>query len=183
MVYSDSDWAGDPVTRRSVGGYIIFFGNSVLGWSSKTQRGIIALSSTESEFIQIALSVRQVLYIQPIFIDIGFPLIEQLTVLYGDNLPAIKSIGNDSARSRTKHRDIRLKFCGEVVSAGKLKIQYISTAENIADIFTKPLPAPTFRELRDKLVIDVSPLLQAGKKTTTAMLASFEGFFNLSTRF
>ena len=87
MVYSDSDWAGDPVTRRSVGGFVIFFGNSILAWSSKTQRGIIALSSTESEFIQITVSVRQVLYIQPIFEDIGFQNIEQLSVLYGDNLP------------------------------------------------------------------------------------------------
>ena len=76
VAFSDSDWAGDPVTRRSIGGYIIFFGNSVLCWSSKTQRGIIALSSTESEFIQLALSVRQLLFIQPIFQDIGFQNIE-----------------------------------------------------------------------------------------------------------
>ena len=154
-----------------------------MAWSSTTQRSIIALSSTESEFIQITLSVRQVLYIQPILVDIGFPFIKKLTVLYGDNLPAIKSIGNDSARSRTKHLDIGLKFCGEVVSAGKLQIQYIPTAQNIADIFTKPLPAPRFRELRGKLVVNLSPILQAGKKTTTAMLASLDEFFNSSTRY
>ena len=83
VAYSDSDWAGDPITRRSVGGYLIFFGNSILCWGSKTQRGIIALSSTEAEFIQLALSVRQVLFIQPIFYDIGFNEIEKFTVLYG----------------------------------------------------------------------------------------------------
>ena len=129
-----------------------FLGTSILYWSSKTQRGIIALSSTESEFIQLALSVRQVLYVQPIFTDIGFVKIEQASIVYGDNLPAINSIGNDSSKSRTKHIDIRLKFCGEVLSANKLKINYVPTAENIADIFTKPLPAPRFRELRDKIV-------------------------------
>ena len=144
VAYSDSDWAGNPITRRSVGGYLIFFGNSILCWGSKTQRGIIALPSTEAEFNQLALSVRQVLFIQPIFCDVGYSNIEKLTVLYGDNLPAIQSIGNDSARSRTKHLDIRLKFCGEVVKAGKLKIEYVQTASNIADILTKPLPAPRF---------------------------------------
>ena len=142
VAFSDSDWAGDPVTRRSIGGYIIFFGNSVLCWSSKTQRGIIALSSTESEFIQLALSVRQLLFIQPIFHDVGFP------------------------RSRTKHLDIRLKFCGEVVNAGKLKIKYIKTADNTADLFTKPLPAPRFRALRDKVVIDLSHFFQSTNSST-----------------
>ena len=152
ITYSDSDWAGDPITRRSIGGYVGFLGTSILYWSSKTQRGIIALSSTESEFIQLALSVRQVLYVQPIFSDIGFGNIEQASIVYGDNLPAINSIGNDSSKSRTKHIDIRLKFCGEVLAANKLIIKYVPTAENIADIFTKPLPAPRFRELRDKIV-------------------------------
>ena len=67
ITYSDSDWAGDPIMRRSIGGYVVYLGDSILCWSSKTQRGIIALSSTESEFIQLALSVRQVLYFQPFF--------------------------------------------------------------------------------------------------------------------
>ena len=129
-----------------------FFGTLILYWSSKTKRGIIALSSTESEFIQLALSVRQVLYSQPIFTDINFNDIEEVYVVYGDNLPAINSIGNYSAKSRTKHIDIRLKFCGEVITANKLKIKHVRTADNLADIFTKPLPAPRFRELRDKIV-------------------------------
>ena len=121
-------------------------------WSSKTQRGIIALSSTESEFIQIALSVSQVLYVQLIFTEIGFNNIDEASIVYGNNLPAINSIGNDASKSRTKHIDIRLKFSGEVVSAKKLKIKYLRTAVNSADIFPKPLPAPRFRELRDKMV-------------------------------
>ena len=121
-------------------------------WSSKTQWGIIALSPTESEFSQLALSVRQVLYVQPIFTEIGFNNIEEASIVYGDNLPAINSIGNDSSKCRTKYIDIRLKFSGEVVSAKKLKIKYLRTAVNSADIFTKPLPAPRFRELRDKMV-------------------------------
>ena len=156
VAYSDSDWAGDPVTRRSVGGYLIFFGTSILCWGSKTQRGIIALSSTESEFIQLALSVRQVLFVQPIFVDVGFPEIEKFTVLYGDNLPAIQSIGNDSARSRTKHLDIQMKFCGEVVKAGKIQIKYVKTDSNLADILTKPLPAPRVKELRANIVFNLS---------------------------
>ena len=62
VAFSDSDWAGDPITRRSIGGFLIFFGNSLLCWSSKTQRGLIAFSSTESEFIQLALNSPIIIY-------------------------------------------------------------------------------------------------------------------------
>ena len=139
--FSDSDWASNPVTRRSIGGHSIFFGDSLVLWSSKTQKGILALSSTESEYIEMALAVRQVLYLQPIFKEIGYNDITQSTIVFGDNKPAIASIGNDSSKSRTKHIDVRLKFCGEVVRGELLKIQYAPTAQNIADLFTKPLPA------------------------------------------
>ena len=49
ITYSDSDWAGEPITRRSIGGYVVYLGNSILCWSSTTQSVIIELSSTESE--------------------------------------------------------------------------------------------------------------------------------------
>ena len=83
--------------------------------------------------------------------DIG-----ELSVILGDNKPAISSVGNDSVKSRTKHLDVRLKFCGEVVKEGLVKIKYVSTINNIADIFTicLPLPSPRFRLLQDALVTD-----------------------------
>ena len=176
VAFSDSDWAGDPITRRSIGGFLIFFGNSLLCWSSKTQRGLIALSSTESEFIQLALSIRQLLYIQPIFVELKYPEIEKFTILYGDNLPSISSIGNKSAKSRTKHVDIRLKFCGEVVNAGKITIQHVSTEHNLADIFTKPLPAPRFRLLRDTIVFDLTFMTNKDSKAMDTALVALNSF-------
>ena len=69
VCFLDSDWASNPVTRQSIGGHILLFGGQILSWTSKTQKGIIALSTTESEFIQLALSIWQLLFIQPIFHD------------------------------------------------------------------------------------------------------------------
>ena len=60
IAYSDSDWTGNPITRRSTGGHCVYF-KSLISWSSKTQKGILALSTTESEFIEMALAIRQVL--------------------------------------------------------------------------------------------------------------------------
>ena len=157
VAYSDSDWASNPVTRRSVGGHVGFFGKSIICWSSKTQKGVLALliSMTEAEFIQMAVSIRHVLYLQPVFREIGVHDIGELSVILGDNInkPAILSVGNDSVKSRTKHLDVRLKFCGEVVKEGLVKIKYVSTINNIVDIFTKPLPSPRIRLLWDALHI------------------------------
>ena len=75
--------------------------------------------------------------------------------MFGDNRPAIFSMGNETSKSRTKHMDVRLKFCGEVLKHGLLQNEYVPAADNIADIFTKPLPAPRFRLLRDELVSDI----------------------------
>ena len=89
-------------------------------------------------------------------IDIGYADIHQKSEVLGDNKPAICSVGNDSVKSRTKHLDVRLKFCGEVIKQSLMKIKYIPTAKNIAEMFTKPLPSPRFRMLRNSLVKDVS---------------------------
>ena len=145
--YSDSDWASNPITRRSIGGHVVYFGTSIIVWTSKTQKGILALSSTESEYIEMAMAIRQVLFLQPIFIELKFDRVHETTLIFGDNRPAIFSMGNESSKLRTKHMDVRLKFCGEVMKQGLLKVEYVPTAENIADIFTKPLPAPRFRML------------------------------------
>ena len=98
----------------------------------------------------MALSMRTVLYLQPMLIDIGYADIHQKSEVLGDNKPAICSVGNDSVKSRTKHLDVQLKFCGEVINQGPLNIKYI------ADMFTKPLPSPRFGMLRESLVKDVA---------------------------
>ena len=69
--YSDSDWVSNPLTRRGIGGHLVYFGRSAITWSSKTQKGILALSTTESEYV-MALSIQQVLFIQPIFQELHF---------------------------------------------------------------------------------------------------------------
>ena len=77
-----SDWANCPSTRKSMGGFVVFFGISPVSWSSKRHIGIVALSTTEAEYIQLALTVRELLWMHPIFIELGLPRpeIEQTTV-------------------------------------------------------------------------------------------------------
>ena len=55
--YSDLDLASNPLTRRSIRGHLVYFGRSVISWSRKTLKGSLALSTTESEYVNMALSI------------------------------------------------------------------------------------------------------------------------------
>ena len=60
---------------------------------------------------------------------------------------------NPTHSNQTKHMDLKIKFCGEVLSKRqKIMLKYVPTKYNFADIFTKPLPTVRFRELRAVLV-------------------------------
>ena len=105
--------------------------------------GVQALSSTESEILQITESFKELLWLRPLLINLGFPSIECTTQIHTDNIPAEQILMNSPAHAaRTKHMDIKVTFCGEVLAKRNkilLKNAPTPTKLNFADIFTKPL--------------------------------------------
>ena len=124
-----------------MGVYIVFLGNSPISWAAKKHRGVQALSSNESEIIQIAETTKEILWLQPLLLDLGFVLILWATELIVDNEPAAHILlNNPTHTNRTKHMDIKIKFCGEVLSKwDKISLRYVPSKFNFADIFTQPL--------------------------------------------
>ena len=169
VAFSDSDWANCPSSRKSMGGFVIFYGGSPVSWSSKRHRGILALSTTEAEYVQLSLTVREILWMQPIFVELGVHKIESSTLLMGDNTPALSNCKLDSTKGRTKHMDVRVKFLGEVYQLKKFDVQYVTSQNNWADIFTKPLATVQFRRMRSALVQDQSTLT-TNRKTNSAAI-------------
>jgi len=74
------------------------------------------------------------------------------TIIYVDNQSAIRISENDSEHDRTKHIDVRHYFIRDLINSGDIKLQWISTVDQLADIFTKPLSTSTFTSLRDRLM-------------------------------
>ena len=72
--------------------------------------------------------------------------------MFCDNRAAIDSSYNPENHARTKHIDRRHYFIRELVEDGKIVVPFVSSAENLADFFTKPLPAAKFFALRDKIM-------------------------------
>ncbi|CAO2163650.1 unnamed protein product [Urochloa humidicola] len=152
--YSDSDYAGCKVDRKSTSGGCQFLGRSLVSWSSKKQNSV-ALSTAEAEYISAGSCCAQLLWMKQTLLDFGVALKE--IPLLCDNESAVKIANNPVQHSRTKHIDIRHHFLRDHVSKEDITIGSISTNEQLADIFTKPLDEQRFCYLRNELnVIDLS---------------------------
>nr|CAD1830207.1 unnamed protein product [Ananas comosus var. bracteatus] len=148
--YSDADWAGDQTDRRSTTGYCFSLGDSLISWSSKKQN-IVARSSTEAEYRALADTTTQLLWLRWLLADMDVPQ-HSSTPLYCDN----QSSHNDVFHERTKHIEIDCHFIRHHLVQSKLHLCSISSANQLADIFTKPHSTMLFRDLLSKLQLTSS---------------------------
>lgn len=147
--YSDSDFAGDTVTRKSTTGFVIYFCGGPISWCSRKQP-IVALSSTEAEYIAAADCVKELLFIKALLNEL---VSNEISVtLKMDNQSAMTIIKNCQFNRRSKHIDVRFHFINEKVKEGLLKIDYLCTEEMIADTLTKPLNNSKFLKHKNALV-------------------------------
>jgi hypothetical protein len=148
--YSEDDWAGCKIDRKSTTRTYQFLGRSLVSWASKKLNSL-ALSTTEAEYITAGHCCAQLLWMRQTLRDYGYKLSK--VPLLCDNESAIRKADNLVEHSRTKHIDIRYHFLRDHQQRGDIEIAYVSTKEQLADIFTKPLDDKTFSKLRNELNI------------------------------
>ncbi|RVW59737.1 Retrovirus-related Pol polyprotein from transposon TNT 1-94 [Vitis vinifera] len=143
--YTDSDYAGDQDDRKSTSGYV-FMNSSAVSWSSKKQP-VVTLSTTEAEFIATASSACQAVWLRRILKSLN-QVQTSPTVIYCDNVSAIKLSKNPVMHGRSKHIDVRFHFLRDLIKDEVVELLQCSTHEQIADIMTKPLKLEAFQKLR-----------------------------------
>ena len=163
--FVDADFAGlwnvgdsqDPISVMSRTGFVLFYGGCPLLWLSKLQTEV-ALSTTEAEYIALSQSLRDVIPLLGLLAELQdvFTFATKQALLscslFEDNAGALTLATDHKSCPRTKHIGLKYHhFRGHVMS-GLVKILPITTFEQTADIFTKPLPAVTFKYLRKKLM-------------------------------
>ncbi len=147
----------DPVTAKSRTGYVITFADCPIMWASKLQT-VIALSTTEAEYIALPMAAREVLPIltlvkeaakHKIITKVQTPLIH--CKLFEDNKGTIEMANVPKMRPRTKHLNIKYHFFRQYVQRGILQVLHISGADQVADVFTKALDVASFKKHRSKI--------------------------------
>ncbi|GJW98145.1 putative ribonuclease H-like domain-containing protein [Tanacetum coccineum] len=145
--FSDSDYGGASLDRKSTTGGCQFLGRRLISWQCKKQT-IVANSTTEAEYVAAANCCGQVLWIQNQMMDYGFNFMN--TKIHIDNESTISVIKNPVAHSRTKHIDrdsFRFSFYQELYEKRLIEVIKIHTDSNVADLLTKGFDVTRFNFL------------------------------------
>ena len=150
IAYSDADFAGCKLDRKSTSGTCQFLGVNLISWSSKKQNSV-ALSMVEAEYIAAGSCCAQILWIKQQLEDFGIKLTK--TPIRCDNTSAINLTKNPVQHSRSKHIEIRHHFIRDHMQNFNVMLEFIGTDVQLADIFTKPLSEERFSMIRRELGI------------------------------
>jgi hypothetical protein len=150
-IYTDSDWAQEREDRKSNGGWILMVNGRPIIWQCKKQK-TTALSSSEAELYSLVEGVREALYIKQ-WLEFYMNRDPSLSVtMKCDNSGANEMADHKTDHGRTKHIDLRHFFVREHVARQTIKMVYVPTNENLADLLTKPVNQQTFMKFRDQLL-------------------------------
>lgn len=148
-VFTDADWAGSIDDRKSTSGYCTLLWGNLVTWRSKKQ-SVFARSSTEAEYRAMAHGVCEAIWIKRLLEELKIKY-EAPVHLYCDNQSTISIAHNPVHHDRTKHVEVDRHFIKEKIDEGIIKIEYVHTDQQLADILTKGLSEKIFDFLINKL--------------------------------
>jgi hypothetical protein len=165
-VYVDADFGGlwdkniaedRPITSKSRTGYVVTYADCPIIWASQLQSEI-ALSTTEAEYLALSTALRNTIPIMRLVKELSrkfdLPLETKPTIyctVFEDNAGAVELANVPKMRPRTRHINPKYHHFRKYVFEGKIKVQYIPTAEQQADIMTKNLPRDAFLRHRKSI--------------------------------
>ena len=146
--YSDADGMNQE-GYRAISGYVFRLGNSLISWSSKRQT-LISLSTYEAELQALITASQEAIWLRHIYSEVLSTSTQDVlppTVLYCDNKAAISQVNVEEMtfKKLTKHIDRRKEWIRQRVGMKEIKVEYVKSKEQLADMLTKPLSGELIR--------------------------------------
>ncbi|CAM9465877.1 unnamed protein product, partial [Heterosigma akashiwo] len=135
--YCDADFVNDRLDGKSVTGYIIFLGDSPIVWTSRLQKSV-STSTTEAEYLALGECTKDVMWLRYLLSELGAKQILP-TDINEDNQACISWATEITVTRKNRHLHVNYHFAREKVQSNEIKVRYIETKEQIADLFTKAL--------------------------------------------
>jgi hypothetical protein len=135
--FIDADWASNVNNWKSTSSFVFMLGGGAISWGSKKQ-GSVALSSTKAKYIAIAHATKEAIWLRQLLNKLGIDM-SSSTTLHIDNQSVIAIMWNLEFHNQTKHIDLWYHFLHEQIAAEDIKLSYVPTGNQLADIFTKGL--------------------------------------------
>eukprot|EP00253_Pinus_taeda_P008523 PITA_08523 len=140
----ESHWKAAKRILRYVG--VFTLGSGPITWACKKQAAI-SLSSVEAEYRGAVEASKEALWLRQILSELGFEH-QHPTTLWCDNQSAIQLCKDPVQHQRSKHIELHMHFIRKLIHDHVLEVQYCSTDDQFADIFTKALTEAKFTKLR-----------------------------------
>ncbi|CAM9286669.1 unnamed protein product, partial [Ascophyllum nodosum] len=141
--YTDLDFGACLDTRRSVSGAVLMLAMGPISWHSRMQ-DVTASGTSEGEYVALSEVANEVLFLRQVqeFME---PWMRVGAVnVFGDNEGAIKLAINKHASRRTKHIDVKHYLVRDASDARKVRVAYVRSKDQHADLLTKPLDMQKF---------------------------------------
>jgi hypothetical protein len=152
-VFVDANHAGNVVTRRSHTGILLFVQNSPIQWLSKRQN-TVETSTFGSEFVALRAARDMIISMRYKLRMFGVP-IDGPAQVHCDNQGVVKNTSVPESVLSKKHNAINYHAVREAAAAGVLEVHKEDTQTNLADLFTKVLPADRRRDLLGSILYNL----------------------------
>ena len=135
--FVDADYGGCRDTWRSTSGYVFMMAGGPVTWSSKRQ-ATVALSTVEAEYVAMSRCAQQMSWMHSWLNEVEINY-SRPGIIRGDSRGAIALTKNTKDHGKVKHIDIRHHYIRDLLQSGVINIERVSSVDNLADLFTKPL--------------------------------------------